>query len=862
MTLRMNTKVIVMVPTTMSSKQIKDPKDDPDGIDPNQLDGCELPDLVPWLRFRSDRRLWEVQRLLRSSVPMVLDAASERALDEQDPTQTVSRQQAVLFAGAQRTLAAPVGRGAFTAWTGRPGDAAHTVVVPPLVLAGRVAGNQLPIQLDASALAPSYFEWSEFHNAVAAGLRLRPARTNDDLSSSSKQRLFAHPVESDDTTRPGYEARIGAGLSGTTITRAWIRQQRPSRPSATHAGLVLALGLNGHLRRLQVTDWYAYLLPRHELTSIALLLGLAASYRGTAQPLVARLIGLHIRAFNPTGFAQPDWDVSPAVQSAAVIGMGLVFMSTNRKAILEGLVIELVQGAAAPSTSALGAGTSHATTTTSNIRTSTSRDREAHALAAGLALGLVGMPRDTLDRDETKAQRAERCGSSPWVLAPAAGRYVDDLLTLITRTGRGDHGEPRDASTPVFGLGSHDDEPRVSSHWNDPSDASVDTMMLSAPERALGRYLHEPSLQPRAHGLGEPAPDARPSVLLEPERARGDVAAVGALYALMLWYLQSNMEQMARRLGLPHGGRTALWHIRPELILLRSMAAALIRWDAMRPDWTWMLSQLPPVLANQWQQDRTREQEATAGIEAGAAPNQRVRGHGRVWRWRWQVALQNDPIDVAEEVMAVPIDERATSWLSRPPGSCSSTVSTSAFPSPHERTTTRKALIRLYTLLAMTGQALALGLKMTGTADAQAKQLLEELLRVVDMRYTAGMQRSATPWLIACIDNLAVALALVCAGHGTLSVLRRLRRLCLGRRRRLIENRYAYGNHMALHLAIGLLFLGGGTLTLGSSRVQTAMLLMSLYPRYPAAPSDNQYHLQALRHGYVLAIGRSLSGDA
>ena len=33
-----------------------------------------------------------------------------------------------------------------------------------------------------------------------------------------------------------------------------------------------------------------------------------------------------------------------------------------------------------------------------------------------------------------------------------------------------------------------------------------------------------------------------------------------------------------------------------------------------------------------------------------------------------------------------------------------------------------------------------------------------------------------------------------------------------------------------------------------------AALLISIYPQFPNAPGDNRWHLQALRHFYVLAM--------
>merc|ERR1719356_2183275 len=55
-------------------------------------------------------------------------------------------------------------------------------------------------------------------------------------------------------------------------------------------------------------------------------------------------------------------------------------------------------------------------------------------------------------------------------------------------------------------------------------------------------------------------------------------------------------------------------------------------------------------------------------------------------------------------------------------------------------------------------------------------------------------------------------------------------------------------------MCIGFLFLGGGKLTLGHSKLAIAALLISCYPRFAINVLDNQFHLQCLRHLYVLAI--------
>lgn len=61
-----------------------------------------------------------------------------------------------------------------------------------------------------------------------------------------------------------------------------------------------------------------------------------------------------------------------------------------------------------------------------------------------------------------------------------------------------------------------------------------------------------------------------------------------------------------------------------------------------------------------------------------------------------------------------------------------------------------------------------------------------------------------------------------------------------------------FGNHMATHMALGLLFLGGGTHTFKNDNRSVALLLCSFYPAWPTTIHDNRVHLQALRHLWAL----------
>lgn len=63
-----------------------------------------------------------------------------------------------------------------------------------------------------------------------------------------------------------------------------------------------------------------------------------------------------------------------------------------------------------------------------------------------------------------------------------------------------------------------------------------------------------------------------------------------------------------------------------------------------------------------------------------------------------------------------------------------------------------------------------------------------------------------------------------------------------------------YGVHVATHMSIGLLFLGGGRFTLGTSNAAIACMVAAFFPRFHHPPSDNKSYLQALRHLWVLAV--------
>jgi anaphase-promoting complex subunit 1 len=95
---------------------------------------------------------------------------------------------------------------------------------------------------------------------------------------------------------------------------------------------------------------------------------------------------------------------------------------------------------------------------------------------------------------------------------------------------------------------------------------------------------------------------------------------------------------------------------------------------------------------------------------------------------------------------------------------------------------------------------------------------------------------------------------MVMAGTGEISCFRRLRYAYGMYQQTMLGQPFKYGIHMATHMSIGLLFLGGGRFTLGTSNAAIACMTTAFFPRFHQTSADNKSFLQALRHLWVLAV--------
>uniref|UniRef100_A0A8C1PZ09 Anaphase promoting complex subunit 1 n=1 Tax=Cyprinus carpio TaxID=7962 RepID=A0A8C1PZ09_CYPCA len=233
-----------------------------------------------------------------------------------------------------------------------------------------------------------------------------------------------------------------------------------------------------------------------------------------------------------------------------------------------------------------------------------------------------------------------------------------------------------------------------------------------------------------------------------------DVTCPGATLALAMIYLKTNNRSIADWLKAPDT-MFLLDFIKPEFLLLRTLARCLIMWDEIFPNADWVTSNVPQII-----QENIGNQEQTSVSED----------------------LNMETIVQAHDYI-------------------------------------------------IAGGCLAVGFRFAGSANSDAFDCL------------TGQYNLQT-----CLSMVLLAVSMVMAGSGNLKVLQ----LCRFLHKRTFGE-MNYGFHMAHHMALGLLFLGGGRYTLSTSNSAIAALLCALYPHFPAHSTDNRYHLQALRHLAVLA---------
>lgn len=279
------------------------------------------------LRFPDDLRINDVKKFLNSSKPVIIDIVQSPNVSDHE---FIEEQEKQLFALCTRTMALPVGRGMFTFRTYFP-VLTEILPIPKLCLTGKETGRGATIEMQQIEVPANMSVWPQFHNGVAAGLRI--------------------------ATDP------------SDIDPAYIMYNKPKEAEMppTYSGFLMALGLTSSLKTLSETYLYDYLIRAEELLSVGLILGMAASYRATMDTKITRMLSIHVESLLPP--TAIELDVSHNVQVASLLGIGLLFQNSNKRYIAEALLQEINRPPGPEMENYV--------------------ERESYALAAGLALGMV-----------------------------------------------------------------------------------------------------------------------------------------------------------------------------------------------------------------------------------------------------------------------------------------------------------------------------------------------------------------------------------------------------------------------------------------------------------------------------------------
>ncbi|SCU87261.1 LADA_0E02938g1_1 [Lachancea dasiensis] len=276
------------------------------------------------LIFSQDRRFFDAVEFLHYGIPHKINLH----ILEKTYTRNLQKKRIYSQISALRTFTSAIGWGAVAFATERP---LATQKWPRSRLNLHCTfPDKTTVSVDPSTCDPNLLSWGEFHGGVSSGLRISPK---------------------------------SAGITGS-----WITFAKPPELDAQHGGLLLGLGLNGHLKNLEEWHVYNYLSPKQTHTSIGLMLGMSASLKGTMDLKLTKVLSVHIVALLPQGSS--DLNVNFRVQTAGLIGIGLLYLNSQHRRMTDMLFSQL---------------TSFVT-----INEEAAPD-EGYRMAAGVALGLINL---------------------------------------------------------------------------------------------------------------------------------------------------------------------------------------------------------------------------------------------------------------------------------------------------------------------------------------------------------------------------------------------------------------------------------------------------------------------------------------
>ncbi|KHN85716.1 Anaphase-promoting complex subunit 1, partial [Toxocara canis] len=277
-------------------------------------------------RWKYDMRFTNAMQMLDSSHPIFIPANNGVSEMEQR-----DMQEQMLTVVNMRTLTQCFGRAAI--------EFRHLVPpmnmplsVPELCLQGRLHPCNMPFEMQHTEASKVMIEWGAFYNGVAAGLRVGSERS--------------------------------CNLDGE-----WLALSVSEQKGSASAGMIYAFGLNGHMAKINLFTIHELLSAGDRLMSASVLLGYAANMLATGDRQIYKVLVTHLPfMMGPTLL---ELHIDPMVQTAALVGLGLLFAKSSHLGILSLLLNEI--GKPAP------------------LDQEPWTDRYSYTLAVGFAVGLISL---------------------------------------------------------------------------------------------------------------------------------------------------------------------------------------------------------------------------------------------------------------------------------------------------------------------------------------------------------------------------------------------------------------------------------------------------------------------------------------
>lgn len=289
------------------------------------------------LIFNEDRRFQDASKIVNQTKPPLVECTPEPDWTEVD---LLEAQKELAQYAARRTLSVAAGRGMMH-FNARVPLLTERVPIPAFslqcIMKPRNANEStqaMTFSADKATFTEEKVCWAFFHNGASMGLMI----------SSDAQ----------------------------GIDTSWILYNKPPELTNRHAGFLLALGLTGHLKTLAKWVAFKYLTPKHTMTSVGLLLGLSASFLGTMDTLITRLLSVHVTRLLPPGAA--ELNLSPLTQTTGIMGIGLLYYNSQHRRMSEVMLSEIENNDPEEGVAS------------ENVL----RD-EGYRLAAGFSLGLINL---------------------------------------------------------------------------------------------------------------------------------------------------------------------------------------------------------------------------------------------------------------------------------------------------------------------------------------------------------------------------------------------------------------------------------------------------------------------------------------